>query len=169
MKKKAVFKLILTILIAFISFFSYQGYRIVSIQKSSNLKIKTLPPLRFTFLKKIAIDNNKPTIIIFFSPDCDHCHYMIQQILKHNEDFLNSQIIMITQANIFEVRKFKDEYKLDQFKHINLGMDSNNYFFNTFGSLMVPSFYVYNKNHVLIKKFTGETKVENIINQISQR
>ena len=130
--------------------------------------IATIPNFSFLSQKNqsfsnINIDNTKSRIIInYFSPNCENCQYMADELLKDSHKLKNIQILMITSANSTSTTKFKNDYKLSLLPNIIILRDTNYMFQKIFGTGIVPSFFIYEKNK-LIKKVNGETKIENLI------
>lgn len=110
------------------------------------------------------IDNSKSRIIInHFSPNCDHCQYMAGEFIKDSQKLKDAQIIMITSADSLSAAKFNSDYKLSSLPNIILLRDTNYQFQKTFGTGVVPSFFIYERNK-LVKKVFGETIISNLIN-----
>lgn len=166
MSRKILFSFILFSILFCLSFIGYKTYKVQQIKKESSLKSQALSSLPFHFLKKNDRLAGRPVIVNYFSPDCEHCQYMTKQISSHQSDFAGIQVLMITPDNIDAAKRFQKNYDLENLDFINVGIDSSYAFFKVFGSAMIPSFFVYNSNHKLIRKFDGETKIENLINSL---
>lgn len=110
------------------------------------------------------IDNSKSRIIInHFSPTCEHCQYMAGEFIKDSQKLKDVQIIMITSADSIITAKFIMDYKLLLLPNIIISRDTNYHFQKTFGTSVVPSFFIYERNK-LVKKVIGETIINNFIN-----
>lgn len=110
------------------------------------------------------LDNTKLRIIInHFFPNCEHCQYMAGEFLKDSQKLKDIQILMITSADSASASKFNSDYKLSLLSNIIILRDTNYQFQRTFGTGVVPSFFIYEKNK-LVKKIIGETKIENLVN-----
>lgn len=130
--------------------------------------VKQLPSLTFPTVNnsKVNIKNwaqDHAAVIIYFSPDCEHCQYEATELQKHLPDFQGTEIIMITRANAAEAKQFAKEYKLENISNIHFLLDPTDAFYRTFGTHEFPSIFIYDKSHRLIKRFIGETKIEAII------
>ncbi len=130
--------------------------------------ISTTPQFSFLIQNNHSFSNNdldktKSRIIInHFNPTCEHCQYMASELLKDSQKLKNVQILMITSADSLSTSKFNYDYKLILLPNIIILRDTNYQFQRTFGTGIVPSFFIYEKNK-LIKKVIGETKIENLI------
>ena len=110
------------------------------------------------------IENRKSRLILnHFNPNCEHCQYMAGEFLKDSQKIKNIQILMITSADSASVAKFNSDYKLSLLPNIIILRDTNYQFQKTFGTGVVPSFFIYEHNK-LVKKVIGETLIDNLIN-----
>jgi peroxiredoxin len=170
MKKKGKI-IIITLVIASIAFLSSKIFIQIEMQKKISENIKKLPPFSFVQLDGSTCtndnikSNNGVVLIIYFDPDCDHCQYVTTQIVKNINAFSNSQIIMVTNADIISVKHFVTAYHLQGIKNMIVLRDPRSDFYRIFGSAVTPSFFIY-KNGIISKTIKGETKIENIINAI---
>jgi thiol-disulfide isomerase/thioredoxin len=131
--------------------------------------IQSLPV--FSFERQLSgqfsntnIDANAERLIInFFNPECEHCQYMASQIAKNKEQFSVHQLLLVTTADSLAVDKFNKTYRLSELPNVVLLRDTHYQFTPVFGSHIIPSFFVYDNDRSLVKKITGETKIENLL------
>ncbi len=110
------------------------------------------------------IENRKSRLILnHFNPNCEHCQYMAGEFIKDSQKLKDVQILMITSADSASVAKFNSDYKLSLLPNIIILRDTNYQFQKTFGTGVVPSFFIYKQNK-LVKKVIGETIIDNLIN-----
>lgn len=137
------------------------------------IQIQTIPKIEFFSLNQQVIkiedfSSEMPLILIYFHPECDHCHYEAQEIGQNATAFENCQMIMITSDDsIPRVEDFFNKHHLWELENIDVLLDKNNTFKKTFGKAIIPSVYIYDKERRLKKQFLGETKPEAIINVIN--
>lgn len=107
-------------------------------------------------------------MIMLFSPDCDHCQYETEQIIRHKEAFEKIQIVMATTAPFDKMLGFYQKYDLKSFDFITMGKDVN---------YLLPSFYdirnfpflaFYNKKKELISVFEGSMPIEKIVEELGK-
>ncbi len=55
---------------------------------------------------------DKPLLLIFFSPDCDHCKHETEEIIKNIQKFKGIQIVMATTQPFNDMKAFAAKYKL---------------------------------------------------------
>ncbi len=162
MKRKIVFSVIVLCLLAILTFIGYKGFKTAKLRKQAEVKILFLPDLPFVFTKKTSMAN-MPVIVNYFSTSCEHCEYMATQFVLHQKEFEKSRILMITPDDTVEVNKFKLKFGIDRLDFVSIGIDSKFEFYKIFGYANTPSFFIYNKNHKFVKKYLGETKIQNLI------
>src|SRR5262250_2466277 len=56
----------------------------------------------------IATDlpKNKPVVVIYFDPDCDHCQKLMKDVFKKINSFKKAEIVMVTFKPVEEVVAF---------------------------------------------------------------
>jgi len=154
------------------------GYLVVGITKNyrnnkeAEKRIQTLPETTFISMTGDSVclydfNPEKPMVIIYFHPECDHCHYEAREIGQNADVFNHCQLVMITfDDSLKRLKNFCNKYHLWEVNNFEILLDSDNHFQKIFGKPMIPSVYIYNVNRRLKKKYQGETKPEAIINEI---
>jgi thioredoxin-related protein len=111
---------------------------------------------------KHNLKRKKATIIMMFSPDCEHCQEETKTLTANIHLFKKAQIIMVSPLDFNYMRQFYNEYKIADYPNITMGRDPN-YFLGTFFNVhSFPSFFLYNKKGKLVNKFIGGYSVQEI-------
>ena len=127
-------------------------------------EIKIMPD--FTFTQVLSLDTvNKHSlnpsfehyVILYFNSKCEFCNFDIQNILKNNNLFKRSQILLVSSEDINTIKK---SYDVSDYSNISLYYCDKDTFYKLFKTDRTPSIYIYNKKKFLIKKFIGETKIQ---------
>lgn len=156
--KKIVGLLILTILIII----CVKGYNVIVENDKANKRIQSLPAISFTRLLGDSIDYRKGRVVVsYFSPDCEHCQNMTRKLIENCEYTNETKFIMVSSAGITSIKEFINLYGIAECQSISVYADISFSFDKVFGASNVPSFFVY-ENGVLVKKWVGETKIENL-------
>lgn len=161
---------LITFGLSLIAFLTFKILNEINRKNLINVKTQQLPDLAFLQLtgkQYLESKIRKNVIVNYFSPDCNHCQYMTEQISKNIDSFYSVMIIMVTSADSASTNRFCNDYHLDKFKNIVVLRDIKNQFHNYFGTVTSPTFFIYNDG-ILAKKIIGETKIENIIHAIHQ-
>lgn len=154
MKKQLIFTLL-----ACISFLGLQIYKKIEAKKVFNEQIKQLPKTTsFQWIGKSAVSNDKASVILFFSPDCEHCQYEAQAIVAKKNEFANINLWWVSVADSTAMMKFSKTYGLNNLNNNYLAHLSAEKVYQTFGSVSVPHIFIYNKHNVLQKEFKNINK-----------
>ena len=115
-----------------------------------------------TTFVKADLKKRKPTLIILFSPDCDHCKHETA-LLKTNIALLkNVQIVMVSFLNFDLIKKFYEDFQLADYPSIIVGRDSK-FFLGTFYKIhSYPSMFLYNKKGKFVQHFEGNATIKKI-------
>jgi cytochrome oxidase Cu insertion factor (SCO1/SenC/PrrC family) len=116
-----------------------------------------------------ALAKNKPLIIIYFAPDCDHCLVLMDTLLKKMNQLKSSQIILVTFKPLNEVVAFEKKYGISKYPNIKLGIETPIFFFRQYYRVMnTPFTALYDKNGKLVVTYRKETPVNELIRQVKQ-
>ena len=111
---------------------------------------------------------DKKTMIMYFSPECDHCRYQTKELLKHIDQFSEVQIVMSTVLPFETMKQFYDDLKIGQYKNIIMGRDVLFFFPKYFRNQYLPGIAVYDKNKTLLNFYDGGAKTEELIQLVKQ-
>jgi len=115
-----------------------------------------------TYFTKDNLKKKTATIIILFSPDCEHCQHETKEITAKINLFKKAQIVMASPMNELMLKMFYDEYKIANYPNITLGRDPS-YFLGTFYKVRsFPAIFVYDKKGNFVDSFSGSVPVEQI-------
>jgi len=164
MKKTVLFTIIL-----FAAIFSFAQHDSTAPILPPYQRFPDLPPFRLlkvdsvTYFGKADVPKNKPVLIILFDPNCDHCQHETEDITNNIDSFQNIQIVMVTNADFKDTKKFYENYGLAKFKNITIGVETV-YFLATFFNIHnLPYLAMYDKKGKLISTHEGTWKVEKIL------
>jgi len=127
----------------------------------------------FTFYKldyhrfiKNDFDTKRTKFILYFNSECDHCQkqakWLKKGMLKNPAPFRNLEMVFVSFEEMKMIEAFRDKYQFTQ-NNITFLQDSRLTFTDKFGVSTFPSILIYSKEGKLIKKFEGETKVEDFL------
>lgn len=162
-------------LIVFALMLSVGGWMLYSMQVKIKQKqviqknIEHLP--NFTFyhpednsqFRPSSLVANQSILLIYFNSECEHCQYEASEIFKQQSQFKDTQILMVSSESIKAIESFSKKYKLGQIPFLRVLKVDAEAFYHTFGSLSVPSIFIYDTKQSLVKTFKGEVKVEKLL------
>jgi thioredoxin-related protein len=119
------------------------------------IRIPSVPPFNITIapdsvsFTKESLKKKKATIIMVFSPDCDHCVHSTQDLITKYESFKSVQIILATAAPF-------------DYPNIKVGQDKS-FFLGTFFEVRsFPAIFLYDKKGKFKQAFDSNAKWETI-------
>jgi thioredoxin-related protein len=122
--------------------------------------LRTVPD-SMQFIKQ-DLKKNKATIIMIFSPDCEHCQRATRDLQAHAAEFKNVQIVMASPLDFNLIEKFYKEYNIAQYPNITMGRDGS-YMLGSFYKITnFPSIFVYDKKGNFVEKFEGDVPFSKI-------
>lgn len=108
--------------------------------------------------------SNELLVLNYFNPDCDHCQSMVQELFREQSLLNNVNWLMITSATVEKTKRFADSMNLSQLQNVTVLNDTASVFTRVFGTVSVPSFYVYKKGE-LLRKHSGECSVAFLVKE----
>ena len=118
-------------------------------------------PDNSTFVK--AQLKKQQTLIMYFSPDCEHCIKQMDEMIPRMNQFKKIQILLATNQPMEELVKFIAKYKLSDYPNVVAGRDAKFNLPGFFRMQSLPYFALYDKSGKLITTFESNTKVEKIL------
>jgi len=131
-------------------------------------RTKSLPAFQFLKLDRTTFSSAQlsaaqASVIIYFNPDCEHCQYEARAIRDSLHRFAEVNVLLISDEPIARLQAFAKEYDLANQPNIHILYDGERKFKVLFGTSLVPSIFIYNRQQQLVKQFKGETKIEAIL------
>lgn len=109
----------------------------------------------FTSLSKLP--KNKPTIIIYFNTNCEHCQDEAKQIIENKNVFDKVQFVFISTDAVPLLKTFKEKYNING-ANFYLGRDQK-YILPAFYNIrFTPFVAVYNAKQILERVYEGGAK-----------
>ncbi len=137
-------------------------------------KVPFYPPVKLlltdsvTYYTKADLPKNKPAILIVFNPECDHCQHETEAIVQNIDKFKDVQIVMATFVSLTDIKKFREKYKLGNYKNIVLGQDTHYFLLSFYQGRSLPYLAFYNKKKSLISTFEGSMPIEQVLEEIKK-
>lgn len=122
-----------------------------------------------TYYTDKQIPKNKPFVLIYFAPDCDHCIKLMDELFKKIHQLDNATIVMITFEQIKDVAWFERKYNIGQFANIKVGTEGITYLLRKYYKLeKTPFTAVYDKHGKLAFSYKDETPVAKMLSQFKK-
>lgn len=113
------------------------------------------------------LTHDKPVIIIYFSPDCEHCQVLMNEIFKRIQSFRKAQIIMATFNPMDEVIAFEKLHQTGKYPNIKVGVEKPIFFFRYYYQLEnTPFTALYDMRGKLIVSYKKQTPVDDLLKHL---
>jgi thiol-disulfide isomerase/thioredoxin len=142
----------------------YLGLLLLFSSCFSKLKKKeNFPSFNILLLDSVTLFNTqnipegRPFIIVFFSPDCEHCQKETADLLENMNLLRKVNFYFITIESMDRMKVFYYYYKLYRYPNITLGRDYTYFFPSHFSGVVPPYSVIYDQYKRLRAVFKGET------------
>lgn len=129
-------------------------------------RIQTLPNFSAQGVRKERISQadfqNKPTVLIYFNSDCEHCQREADELRQHTATLADAQILMLSSEPLPLLIPFVKAHKLNGIPNIQVAHIDQKVAYETFGFTSVPDVLIYHADGTLAKHFRGETSIDAI-------
>jgi hypothetical protein len=170
--RKAITSIIIFVFTIAIVFFAIGICNKLNKQNNLEENIKRLPFFSFATFENTSFNslsiNQGPVLIVRYNPECEHCQYEISELVKSEIPESSTKILLVSSADRNTIIKFLDQFRLAERPEIIQLFDTAYVFKNIFGSDIVPSNYIYNKELKLVRILHGETKIETILKYLKE-
>jgi thioredoxin-related protein len=130
-------------------------------------RFPTVPPFNLLQVDSTTLTKDKlkhqPTILMYFSPDCDHCKHQWDDMVKHMDDLKKYQIVMITYQPFEAMVEFYKSQRIATYENIKMGRDTKFMLPPFFRINSLPYMALYDKNGKLVTTFEGNVKIDKML------
>jgi thioredoxin-related protein len=132
------------------------------------LQFPDIPPFTLTKVPdsssfgKAALVKKKPVLIIYFSPDCDHCQQTTRQLIAQIDAFKDIQVIMASPLSYALIADFYTKYAIASYPNIVMGHDEKFFLGSFYRISEYPTMFLYNKKGRFIKKLEGSIELQQV-------
>lgn len=113
-----------------------------------------------------TLGDGKPFVVVYFSPDCDHCQHEATLLKEHLGDFQGVGIVMLSLENLETTLAFSRDYHLAGEPGVRFYLDVRHQFPLSFKTRGYPIVLVYSDQGKLARVFQGETSVKEILGAV---
>lgn len=120
-----------------------------------------------TTFSSSQVSKQKPLLIIYFAPDCEHCQILMNELFKKITDFKSAQILMVTFQPLTEVAWFEKKYQTSKYSNIKVGTEVPVFFFkNKYQLEHTPFTALFSKSGKLVVSYKEQTPVPDLIKRL---
>ncbi len=157
-----------------ISLYTVQAQTTASLPEAPYLKNPGFPPIRLLkvdsvhYITKDDIKKNHKILLMFFSPECEHCKHQTQDILADFNKFKDIIIVMATFQPFDEMKTFNSYFRIADHSNILMGRDEKYMLPPFYRMKSLPYLALYDKKGQFITSFEGNQKVDTILNAFEE-
>lgn len=135
---------------------------------------QSLPPFKMMLTNNKVfsaadLPKGKPTILIYFDPECEHCQKLMAELFKKIDQFRKTQIVMVTYKPVSEVIPFEKLHNTKKYNNIVVGTEGLAFYLrNYYGITTLPFTAVYDKNGNLSHSYVKDTSVDDLIARLKK-
>lgn len=130
-------------------------------------RFPTVPPFNILQADSTTLTKDKlkhqATLIMYFSPDCEHCKHQWADMEKRMKELKKYQIVMVTYQPYEEMVGFYKEHKIADYPNIKMGRDTKFFLPPFFKIQSLPFQALYDKHGELITTFEGNVKIDKLL------
>lgn len=120
-----------------------------------------------TWFHSYEIPNDKPFVLLYFSPFCPYCRAQTKNIIENMNSLKDVHFYYVTNFPASNVRDFIKEFDLLKFPNITVSLDSSSFIRDYYEISAVPYLAIYGKDKKLNKTFIGKMYASQI-KEVSQ-
>lgn len=121
------------------------------------------------YFKAADLPKGKPVLLIYFAPDCDHCHTLMNKIFRQVGEFKAAEVVMVTFKPVSDVAAFEQAYQTYLHPNIKVGTEGSTNFLRLFYKLQnTPFTALYNREGKLVSTYRKEPPVNELLKQLKQ-
>lgn len=109
-----------------------------------------------------ALSRRKATMIMLFSPDCDHCIQATKDLLQQIHLFKEVQVLMVSSIDYTMIQAFYRNNNIADHPNIQMARDASFYLGTFYNLQQYPSVYLYNKKGKFIREFIGNFTMKEV-------
>lgn len=122
-----------------------------------------------SFFTSADLQKNKPVVLIYFSPDCEHCQALMNEFFKNIDTFSEVQVVLVTFRPLAELFAFERTYQTYKYKNVKAGTEGNSFYLRKFFRLdSTPFTALYNKDGILVYSYRKDTPLDDLVKRVKQ-
>ena len=112
---------------------------------------------------KESLPKKRPTLIMLFSPDCEHCKHHAEQMFANKEALKGINIVMATSSPIYRMKEFAETYRLYEMENVVVAKDPYYLLVGFYEIKSLPYLAMYDKKGKLIQTFEGSLGIDKVL------
>ena len=110
-----------------------------------------------------ALSKDRPILLVYFAPDCDHCITFLNSLFKDFEAFRRTHVLLVTFKPVKDLIPIERTYGTSRYKNIIVGSELKPLFLQVHYRLQnTPYVALYDKNSILIRAYKKDAPVKEL-------
>lgn len=155
-----------------VSFAASALFCLAAMSFSLRVSSQTIPSFKITLsnnkiFNAADLQKDKPLVLIYFDPDCDHCQKLMTELFKKIKSFEKAQIMFVTFKPLAEVIAFEKKYHTRQYTNMKVGTEGTLFYLRNYYKLIkMPFTALYDKKGNYNYSYRDETPVDDLITRL---
>jgi thiol-disulfide isomerase/thioredoxin len=138
-------------------------------------RFPNIPPFKLlkidsaTYVTKDDIKKHHLTLIMCFSPECEHCKHQTEDLLSAMDKFKDVEIVMATFQPLSEMKEFYRYYRIAEYPNIKMGRDEKYVLPPFYKMHNLPFLALYDKKGNLITTFEGNQDIHKLLKAFKKK
>ena len=113
------------------------------------------------------LPKDKPLVLIYFDPDCDHCQKLMTELFKKMNNFKNVEMVLVTFKSVTEIAAFEKKYKSSKYPNLRVGTEGTLFYLRNYYKLVkMPFTALYDSKGNYKYSYRDETSVDDVIKRL---
>jgi thioredoxin-related protein len=121
-----------------------------------------------TYYTNSDLKKHHETLIMYFSPECEHCKHQTKDLLAEMDKLKNIEIVMATYQPFFEMKNFYSYFRIADYPNIKMGWDEKYQIPSHYKIQSLPFLALYDKKGNLLATFEGNQKISTLLDAFSK-
>lgn len=140
-----------------------------SISRSQTLPAFSILQTNGKILNTAKLPHTKPVLLIYFSPDCEHCTTLLNSMFAQIDKFKKATILLVSFRPMSEIADFEKKYRTAVNSNIIVGMEQPIFFLQKLYQLQsTPYTALFDRNGKLVYEYKKETLVDDLAMRLKQ-
>ncbi|HTN46757.1 MAG TPA: thioredoxin fold domain-containing protein [Flavipsychrobacter sp.] len=136
--------------------------------KNRELPSFNLLSLDSTEFNTSHIKEGRKIMMVYFSPNCDHCEQLTTELIQHQDKWTDVEIYMITPLPLLStLREFDSKYHVSQQKQMHLYQEPAHLFLDYYGVRSFPYIALYDEHKMFVKAFPNGVRFEELMETVT--
>ena len=174
MKKSVIKKLIIAVVLLFLSFMGFQIVQKLQYKEQVQQKLSTLPEFSFQTLEgsaftKANLPKNNKAVFIYFNTECGYCFYETKDISEQLEHFKATTLLLVSNESKQAIKAFAIKQNLLGKDKVICLQDSTYTFAKQFEANSIPYILAYDAQGKLLLRHKGQLRAEKLLQLLGEK